>query len=631
MQSDPTRLPPASVPRHAGLTRSWAVRPELLDNPDPNFAESARRVGLNRSTLYNWFRPTFAGHVVVKALLSHPALTLPEVARRMWVTPRTVRAWFPLSMRVQLVRFWLLHSKLYLSQVVHRLGGGDEALDAWLPPEERWRIAKEVLRNPDPNFAESARRVGLSRKSLYNWFPPTFAGHVVVKALLSRAALTLPEVARRLHLSPAVVHAWFPHPVKLRLVKFLLLRADFSLAQIARRLGLPLDTVRAWFSPDEWSQLARRLLLSSDLRLSHVAQRIGVSPDALRDSFSPKQRFRLVRRLLLRSELSLAELSRRIGVSRRRLHLQWLPRQHLLHIATDLLLFSRLSLAQITRRLDLPPETFWLQGLPPIEQHHFVRALVVHTNLPPIEMAWRLVVPMKFLLRWIPNLKLKGTEMTNSRVKKKRRVGYARVSTLDQDPQHQITVLKAAGCCRIFTDNISGAAKRRPALDDALRFLNTGDTLVVWSFDRLGRSLQHLIEIVNNLAERGVGLESLTQRIDTNTPLGKMVFSIMGSLAEFERNLISERTKLAAARRREKKQKWGRPSSFHDPERVKLAQRLLRSDLPKTEVARRLGMSPVALYRWFPKGDPDRFGEGPRGAGLPDSLRGAASPPVEEV
>ena len=139
-----------------------------------------------------------------------------------------------------------------------------------------------------------------------------------------------------------------------------------------------------------------------------------------------------------------------------------------------------------------------------------------------------------------------------------------------------------------------------------------------------------MINIISHLDERGVHLLSLTQWIDTHTPMGRMVFSIMAALAEFERSVISERTKLAALRRQELDQHWGRPSQFHDPERVKYAQGLLRSDLPRREVARLLEITIGALYKWFPGGDPDRFGTGSYGAGLPAS-QGGSPPSVEET
>jgi len=252
--------------------------------------------------------------------------------------------------------------------------------------------------------------------------------------------------------------------------------------------------------------------------------------------------------------------------------------------------------------------------LPSSDRLLFVRAALLHHNLPLPDVADRLGISIDTLYRWVPSLQPKGDAMTTSN--KPRLIGYARVSTLDQDPQHQIKVLKAAGCTKIFTDQASGSNAERAQLKRALNWVRGGDTLVVWSIDRLGRSLHHLIEIVNDLSERGVALRFLTQGIDTENPMGRMVFSIMGALAQFERDLISERTKLAAARRKAKKQKWGRPTQFSDPKRVEYAKTLLRSNLPMDTVAKRLGMRKESLYKWFPGGDPDRFGQGLYGASL---------------
>ena len=649
MHSNPTKLPPTPVPRHAGRKPSWFVRKELLGNPDPSFAESAKRVGLHRATLYQWFPPTCPGHVVVKALLSRRSATLPEIARQLWVSRRTLSAWFPPAVKLRLLRC-LLHSGLSLAQVARRLGG-PAALDAWLPPGERFRIAPEVLGNPDPRFAESARRAGLSSETLYWWFRPTFPGHVVVKALLSSSSLTLPQVARRLWVSPAVVHAWFPPAVKRTLLKFLLLRSDLPMAQVAHRLGIPIGNLQAWFSPTEWAHLAEAMMLRFGFPLGQVARRLSIPVDTLRKSLSPKRRVRLVKALMLRVELSLDQVADRLGVPihtlrndlrkslspTQRSHLvrkllvdsplslsqaadrlgttrshflsRWLPPKDELYVA-GALLRSGLSLAQVADRLGVPQLRFDLQRLPPREQRHFVRTLLVHTNLPAPQMAQRLGVPIETLGRWIPNLTLKGADMTTAR--RRRRIGYARVSTLDQDPEHQTEILKQAGCDRIFVDYACGSRVSRPELGRVLEVLETGDTLMVWRFDRLGRSLQHLIDIVTLLDKRKIQLRSLTENIDTHTAAGRMVFSVMGALAEFERSLISERTKLAAMRRHDKHQHWGRPSQFHDPDQVKRAQRLLRSELPRSEVARRLGISLVGLYRWFPKGKAENFGKGER-------------------
>lgn len=122
--------------------------------------------------------------------------------------------------------------------------------------------------------------------------------------------------------------------------------------------------------------------------------------------------------------------------------------------------------------------------------------------------------------------------------------GYARVSTGEQNTAMQIDALKAAGCTRIFQDEgISGTMTSRPALDDCLNALQSGDTLVLWRLDRLGRSLLHLIETVKDLGERGIGVKSLTQEIDTTSKQGKLFFHIVAVLAEYERDQIAERTK----------------------------------------------------------------------------------------
>jgi DNA invertase Pin-like site-specific DNA recombinase len=121
-------------------------------------------------------------------------------------------------------------------------------------------------------------------------------------------------------------------------------------------------------------------------------------------------------------------------------------------------------------------------------------------------------------------------------------LGYARVSTTDQQPQLQVDALERAGCYRVFTETASGARTDRPVLEQVLDQLRPGDTLVVWKLDRLGRSLRHLVDTVTGLAERGVGFRSLQEAIDTTTPGGKLVFHVFAALAEFERDLIRERT-----------------------------------------------------------------------------------------
>ena len=134
-------------------------------------------------------------------------------------------------------------------------------------------------------------------------------------------------------------------------------------------------------------------------------------------------------------------------------------------------------------------------------------------------------------------------------------VGYARVSTLDQDPALQLDALAAAGCTKVFEERASGARADRPGLRQALDYVREGDVLVVWKLDRLGRSLVHLIETVTTLEQRGVGFRSITEAIDSTTPGGRLVFHLFGALGQFERDLIRERTRagLAAAAARGRK------------------------------------------------------------------------------
>src|SRR5215213_9316371 len=138
-------------------------------------------------------------------------------------------------------------------------------------------------------------------------------------------------------------------------------------------------------------------------------------------------------------------------------------------------------------------------------------------------------------------------------------IGYARISTTDQTLALQQDALKTAGCDRIFTDTASGSRPDRPGLTEALGYVRTGDTLVVWRLDRLGRSLAHLIQIVTQLQERGAHFRSLQEQLDTATSGGKLVFHFFGALAEFERDLIRERTMAGLAAARARGRRGGRP------------------------------------------------------------------------
>ena len=180
-------------------------------------------------------------------------------------------------------------------------------------------------------------------------------------------------------------------------------------------------------------------------------------------------------------------------------------------------------------------------------------------------------------------------------------LGYARVSTQDQDPSFQLDALKAAGCIKVFQDRASGSLDRRPQLDRLMDQLRPGDTIVVWRLDRLGRSLKHLIALIEDLAEKGVGFRSLNEAIDTTTAGGKLIFSIFGALAEFERSLIRERTVAGLAAARARGRVGGRPPVM-TPEKVKVARQLYDAqDLTVEEIAKTIGVSRKTVYRHLTK------------------------------
>src|SRR6266511_5238617 len=181
-------------------------------------------------------------------------------------------------------------------------------------------------------------------------------------------------------------------------------------------------------------------------------------------------------------------------------------------------------------------------------------------------------------------------------------VGYARVSTLDQNPALQITALTNAGCESIFTEKASGAQRERPELKAALDYIRAGDTLVVWKLDRLARSMRQLIETVEDLHTRGIELRSLTESIDTATPGGRLVFHIFGALAEFERAVIRERTSAGLQAARERRKKGARPRTLGLGD-LAAAKALLADPAIRVEdVAARLKVSPATLYRHLPGG-----------------------------
>jgi DNA invertase Pin-like site-specific DNA recombinase len=175
-------------------------------------------------------------------------------------------------------------------------------------------------------------------------------------------------------------------------------------------------------------------------------------------------------------------------------------------------------------------------------------------------------------------------------------VGYARVSTTEQDPQLQLDALEAAGAERVFTDHASGATAARPQLTAALDYLREGDTLTVWRLDRLGRSLRDLIDQVQLLEQRGVGLVSITEALDTTTASGRLTFHIFGALAEFERELIRERTHAGLEAARRQGRTGGRPTVMTEKKK-RLGRQLLNDGLPAERVAAALGVSRATIYR----------------------------------
>ncbi len=177
-------------------------------------------------------------------------------------------------------------------------------------------------------------------------------------------------------------------------------------------------------------------------------------------------------------------------------------------------------------------------------------------------------------------------------------IGYARVSTQDQNLDLQNDALKAAGCENIYTDKMSGAKTNRPGLEEILGFIRKGDTLVVWRLDRLGRSLKHLIQVLNQLDERGVYFKSIQESLDTSTPGGKLIFHVFGALAEFERDIIRERTLAGLAAARARGRKGGRPSKL-SKKQVEMAKNLMKdTNIPIGEICQTLGVSKATLYRY---------------------------------
>lgn len=178
-------------------------------------------------------------------------------------------------------------------------------------------------------------------------------------------------------------------------------------------------------------------------------------------------------------------------------------------------------------------------------------------------------------------------------------IGYARVSTGDQDPQMQIDALSKAGCdpMHIHVETVSGVKKQRPMLERALKDCRRGDTFVVWKLDRMGRSLLDLITKLAELERRGIAFRSLTEGIDTATPGGRLIMHVMASLAQFERDLIVERTRAGIRAKIERGERHGAEPTFdHDA-----ARQAFRRGLDSAEVARHVGVTRARIYQLFPK------------------------------
>lgn len=177
-------------------------------------------------------------------------------------------------------------------------------------------------------------------------------------------------------------------------------------------------------------------------------------------------------------------------------------------------------------------------------------------------------------------------------------IGYARVSRTEQSTDLQHDALIAAGCTRIFTDEISGARSDRPGLQQALDYVREGDTLAVWRLDRVGRSVSHLIEVVGELERRGVALKSLTEQIDTSSPSGKLVFHVFSAIAEFERNLIRERVVAGLEAARKRGRIGGRPKAV-DAAKARTIRAMKSQGLTTSEILESAKISRATLFRFF--------------------------------
>jgi DNA invertase Pin-like site-specific DNA recombinase len=182
-------------------------------------------------------------------------------------------------------------------------------------------------------------------------------------------------------------------------------------------------------------------------------------------------------------------------------------------------------------------------------------------------------------------------------------IGYARISTHDQTLHSQRDALEKAGCEQIFTDTVSGTKAERKGLSEALSHLRAGDTLVVWRLDRLGRSLRHLIDTITELHDQGVGFKSLQENIDTTTSGGKLVFHIFGALAEFEREIIRERTQAGLASARSRGRVGGRPKTLTARQVQILRNMAADRSLTVSDICKTLDIGRTTFYRYVKLGE----------------------------
>ncbi len=179
------------------------------------------------------------------------------------------------------------------------------------------------------------------------------------------------------------------------------------------------------------------------------------------------------------------------------------------------------------------------------------------------------------------------------------RIGYTRVSTVSQTLGQQNEALDAAGVTKTFSDTMSGARDDRPGLAELMAYVREGDTVVVWKLDRLGRNTLHILETVKELTCRGVTLVSVTDGIDSSTAAGRMMIGVLGSLAEYERELTKERTALKRATSRANGTRFGRPKKVREAEHVATAKRMKADGHTAKDIAKFLGVSRATLYRYF--------------------------------